>query len=592
MRPFLLFLTLLVTTALAAQTNTFSGTVVDATGDLLIGVNVSATPADVRTVTDFNGRFRFEAAADSLVVAFDYTGYTTVTQTLYAGRSASIKMEDNAAMLEEVVVIGYETTYKSDVTGSVGAVAAGRVAEHAAPPPPPVTAKKMSFDVASTPAPTNRPAAGQLTATEINDFGKWELWTDISRAELDAHRSAWPIFPDHRYTVQLTDAAGQPVTDRKVYLETADGKVQWTARTDNQGRAELWYGAWTETGEHQTALFVRTAATAAEKSARQPARPFTDGITTLRLTGPCTRVPAADVAFVVDATGSMGDELRFLASELTDVMDRARSELAATDLRLGAVYYRDHGEEYLTRHQDFTADTTIFDFIRAQRANGGGDQPEAVTDALATALDSLNWRDNAARLLFLVLDAPPHREKQERLWELTKQAAARGVRIIPVVCSGMAPDGEYLFRSIALATNGTAVFLTDDSGIGGTHLKPVTDKTEVEALNDLLVRIIVAGADVPACGSVVATPQPKPTDSDEAADWKVFPNPTSGPITVRLPKGKGELFILDTSGKLLARRKVTEKRFDHDLTGLPAGNYLLRYRGKDSVSGRWVSLVK
>lgn len=430
---------------------------------------------------------------------------------------------------------------------------------------------------------------------EINDFGKWELWADVSRAELDRFRTAWPIFPDHRYTVQLTLPDGQALIDRTVHLTTADGEIVWTARTDNHGRAELWYRPFTEVGEHQERLRLRVEGPEpGSVVSEQKARPFADGITRLVVREDCTRARATDVAFVVDATGSMSDELRFLASELTDVMQRARQELDGTDLRLGAVYYRDHGEAYVTRHQDFAADEKTIAFVKAQRAAGGGDAPEAVTDALTTALDSLSWRADATRLLFLVLDATPHAEKQAELQRLTERAAAAGVRIIPVICSGMDPAGEYLFRSLALATNGTTVFLTDDSGIGGKHLDPVTDERKVEALNDLLVRLLVTHGAVADCAAVTATvppTPPAPETTPEDIDWRVFPNPTSGPVTVNLPRRRGELYVLDAGGKLLARQTVRQRRFDYDLSGLPAGSYLLRYQDKKQTSNRWVTVV-
>ncbi len=62
-----------------------------------------------------------------------------------------------------------------------------------------------------------------------------------------------------------------------------------------------------------------------------------------------------DVLFVVDATGSMGDEIEYLKSELSDVTRRVKEENSAVDLRMGAVFYRDEGDEYLTKVSAFSS---------------------------------------------------------------------------------------------------------------------------------------------------------------------------------------------------------------------------------------------
>ena len=74
-----------------------------------------------------------------------------------------------------------------------------------------------------------------------------------------------------------------------------------------------------------------------------------------------------------------------------------------------------------------------------------------------------------------------------------------GIRIIPLTASGIGKETEYLMRSLALLTNGTYLFLTDDSGIGGSHIKPTTDSYDVEMMNEMIVRIINQFIDTPNC---------------------------------------------------------------------------------------------
>jgi hypothetical protein len=202
-----------------------------------------------------------------------------------------------------------------------------------------------------------------------------------------------------------------------------------------------------------------------------------------------------------------------------------------------------------------------------------------VDAALQVALDSLNWSETAAaRILFLVLDAPPHHTDQhvDRMRRLTRQAAKMGVRIIPVVCSGMNKSGEYLLRSMALATNGTYTFLTDHSGIGGKHLEPTTDLYEVELLNNLLVRLIHEFGQTQACVRAPVDPIAA-VDEEIVGEFRAFPNPTSGPITCDLPGKKGHVDLIDLRGKIIQRYVVKGRQLGMNLGHLAVGMYVLRY---------------
>ena len=92
----------------------------------------------------------------------------------------------------------------------------------------------------------------------------------------------------------------------------------------------------------------------------------------------------------------------------------------------------------------------------------------------------------------MVLDAPPHNTSsiRESLASSITDAINKGIRIIPVASSGVDKSTEFLLRTFAMTTGGTYTFLTDHSGIGGSHIEPTIGSYDVENLNDLLVRII------------------------------------------------------------------------------------------------------
>jgi hypothetical protein len=202
-----------------------------------------------------------------------------------------------------------------------------------------------------------------------------------------------------------------------------------------------------------------------------------------------------DLMFVVDTTGSMGDELGYLKAEMADVIDRVidNSE-GELDIRVSVNFYRDTTDEYIVRSFPFESDIGVVQSqLSAQSANGGGDYEEAVETALYHAVASHSWRKSArARMIFLVLDAPPHHTpvNLNTLHWTTRAAAQLGIRIIPVASSGIDQNTEFLLRFLDVSTGGTYVFLTDDSGIGEPHDDPDVPGYNVEYLNDLMVRLI------------------------------------------------------------------------------------------------------
>ena len=90
----------------------------------------------------------------------------------------------------------------------------------------------------------------------------------------------------------------------------------------------------------------------------------------------------------------------------------------------------------------------------------------------------------------MIFDAPPHDGTEETVVKAIKKAAEKGIHIIPVVSSNSDRNTELFGRAVAIATGSTYVFLTDDSGIGGSHLEPIIGDYEVEKLYDIIVRII------------------------------------------------------------------------------------------------------
>lgn len=451
-------------------------------------------------------------------------------------------------------------------------------------------------------------AARILTAGELHDFSKWKLWEDFSHDEFKNWKNHWKISPLMRYSVQVNLQNSVPLIDAEVRLISKKGQLIFQAKTDNTGKTELWNGLFENSKDIGE---IEVIYNGQRKSISNPEE-FKKGLNFIEIESDCEIPTNIDVCFVVDATGSMGDEISYLQAELQDVISRTKSNLEDIDIRLSSVFYRDKGDEYVTREHDF--DHNINDgikFIKRQSAGGGGDYPEAVIPALDVAINKLDWSSKAAsRILFLILDAPPHHDstKLKKLHSLISEAAEKGIRIIPIASSGIDKSTEYLLRSIALSTNGTYTFLTDHSGVGNPHIDPTTDTYEVELLNDLLERLIHQFAFTPECPEPdlqhvqtsdsishvsvdtsalnLSTKDLPSIDLDKRFNWQYYPNPTRDIVRVQFNSKIEEVFLTDLRGKLLARKKLNgNRKTEFDLSKYPVGTYFIKFM----FDGKWVT---
>jgi len=250
--------------------------------------------------------------------------------------------------------------------------------------------------------------------------------------------------------------------------------------------------------EGQGQAFVTRIATSGGR--KHIALPFADG----------WKPEFLDLAFVVDTTGSMGDELEWLTRELRGIVRAAQRSAPGISIRYGLVVYRDKGDKYVVRNFGFTnRQSQMVAWLRQQHANGGGDYPEAAAAALKAGA-SLDWRrGKGERLMFHIADAPPHDRDARAYLAAARQAAKNGVQVFGLGASGVAAESEYLMRQAAVQTNGRYLFLTDDSGVGNGHAEPTISCYRVTKLNDLVVRVLrseLSGRRIEAStGAVVRT---------------------------------------------------------------------------------------
>ncbi len=332
---------------------------------------------------------------------------------------------------------------------------------------------------------------GVITAGEWNDLDSWSFWQDlIVKDTYKTMPEYWSFFNNNRISVELTDSEDQAIVNAVLDLKR-NNKTIFSARTDNFGKAELWVDLYqlNESVDFSTLEIDINEGQATISTVK----PYNEGVNkaVIAASAPQNKI---EIAFVVDATGSMGDELEYLKTELIDVLSSAKTANPDATFLTSAVFYRDEGDDYVTRVSNFTKDVNVtVNFIKKQKAAGGGDYPEAVHTALEKAVNDLQWSTNAkTRLLFLVLDAPPHHKKNviSSLQKSINKIAEKGIKIIPITASGIDKETEFLMRFFSITTNGTYVFITNHSGIGNDHIEASVGEYQVEFLNDLMVRLI------------------------------------------------------------------------------------------------------
>lgn len=360
-----------------------------------------------------------------------------------------------------------------------------------------------STDTPTEPGEDDKPGgqgqipAGQLTAAAYSDIIYKEFWNTLINpkpAQTEQPDKTSGLFSNYyknfgfisKEMIEVSASTGTtPLSHVKVEL-MKEQDIIYTSVTDKTGKAYLF------ADELSSSLRVVVSYTDVNGTLVEETKPVDSAnITFDNLPEKVADENIIELMFVVDTTGSMSDELEYLKVEIKDVIERIVEQTDAT-IYLGLIFYRDHGDAYVTRNYNFTIDIAEqITNINKQYANGGGDFPEAVDEAFMYALNGKWTFDTSTKIIVHVADAPSHSKDYQEWHSLVKQAAARGIKILSVASSGIDLETEFLFRSQSLLTNAHYVYLTDDSGIGGSHLAAtVYEKPVVEYLNSCLVRLI------------------------------------------------------------------------------------------------------
>lgn len=179
--------------------------------------------------------------------------------------------------------------------------------------------------------------------------------------------------------------------------------------------------------------------------------------------------PRVEVVFVLDTTGSMGGLIDGAKQTIWSIANAIATGDPHPDISMGLIGFRDRGDSYVTTVTPLTTDLdAVYSTLMGFSADGGGDGPESVNQALNEAITSISWSDDRStlRMVYLVGDAPPHTDYDQDVQyaESARLAAERGIIINTIQCGGDASTTE-VWQQIARAAEGEFFAIAQDGGV-------------------------------------------------------------------------------------------------------------------------------
>ncbi|MCP4431104.1 MAG: VWA domain-containing protein [Gammaproteobacteria bacterium] len=160
-----------------------------------------------------------------------------------------------------------------------------------------------------------------------------------------------------------------------------------------------------------------------------------------------------EVVFILDTTSSMSGLIQAAKEKIWSIASTMASAQQNPDIKMGLVAFRDRGDAYVTRVLDLSEDLdSMYARLMDFKAQGGGDGPESVNQALHDAVNRISWSgdDNVYKVAFLIGDAPPHMDYQDdvKFPETLKLAKRKGI-IVNTIQSGQQRETSPVWQNIA-----------------------------------------------------------------------------------------------------------------------------------------------
>jgi len=257
--------------------------------------------------------------------------------------------------------------------------------------------------------------------------------------------------------------------------------------------------------------------------------------------------PRIEVCFVLDTTGSMGGLIEGAKQKIWSIANEMISAKPTPELKLGLIAYRDRGDEYVVKSFQLTDDIdSIYGHLRDFKAEGGGDEPESVNEALAEAIEKMPWSQDrkVLKIIFLVGDAPPHLDYADgpKYPELYRIAAKKDLIINTVQCGNIA-ETTPIWKEIAKLSEGSYAAIVQSGGVA-VIATPMDD--ELARLNKKIGATLIPYGDAALQREVAAKQAFAESAPASAAADRLSYNAKTG----KAVQGRGELLDALANNKI------------------------------------------
>ncbi|MCD4825772.1 MAG: VWA domain-containing protein [Phycisphaerae bacterium] len=255
-----------------------------------------------------------------------------------------------------------------------------------------------------------------------------------------------------------------------------------------------------------------------------------------------------EVAFVLDTTGSMSGLINAAKQKIWSIANQVVTGKPKPKVRIGLVAFRDKGDKYVTKVFDLTDNIDqVYTDLMKFKADGGGDTPENVNQALYDAVNKLKWSKDkkTLRIIYLVGDSPPHNEYKDvpTYDKIAKSAIERRIYVNTILCGGNT-ETRKVWKEIALRSEGVFLAIAQDGGV--KDIATPYDK-KLSTLNTMLVKTVVVygtareQSKATLLNYSAASMKPSPAAADRAEYASNSRQAGSGDLVQALDEGKADL---------------------------------------------------
>lgn len=329
-----------------------------------------------------------------------------------------------------------------------------------APVPAPLTAptaRETGAKLASPTAVRTPPSESGLKAGYSDDNVQFNYYLEFLQTYKRTRH--WPYDITERLNLRVLDMHGKPVPNARIMVQ--DGNTQLASGLSHPDGTFRFYPA--ALGTPATDFLVSViAGDLSNELVIARHGPRNNDIILPGLRRLPDMVPL-DVLFIMDTTGSMGEEIQRLKSTIEIIHLNLSALKPRPLLRFGLVLYKDRGDSYITRNIPFTTDLNSFQLVLdSVKAAGGGDYPEDLESALDEAVNAMDWNLDGVRIGFIITDAPAHLDygRTYTYIDAANDARKLAIKLYGIGTGGLTLDGEYQLRQIAQLTDASYIFLT------------------------------------------------------------------------------------------------------------------------------------